>query len=228
MYICSCNTMSMKRIVLLLLIIGINSTSQAQKLKFGFENSLVLYGATTDNNAVTSSDQVYQAPAGGLMPSYRTGLTFQYPVLKQLGVESGILVDLMGYRFSQPANAFLGEYKGNVLSFSLKVPLLAYYKILMSSGGSLFFGGGMNFNYAFSGLYKYRIDGKLHNYNAIQEFPENVNQFSMGYQVVLGIEDSEFSQFRLSYGSNFDSYTKKGINDIIPFYLAFSFIARIN
>ncbi len=219
----------MKRIIIVLLGLCLANVSIAQKVKFGYQNSIVLYGAHTDQKPIQADDPLYQAPASGLMPTYRTGITLQYPVLRNLGLESGILVDLMGYRYSQSKpSSGLAAFKGNVLSFSLKVPLLAYYKFNMKSGGSYFLGGGLNLNYAFSALYKYRLGGVYHSYQAIEDITSNVNQFSTGYQIVLGIEDSEYSQFRLSYGANLNSFTRNGVNDIYPFYLAFTLISRIN
>ncbi len=218
----------MKRIAILVVFSLAVFSVKAQKLKIGFQNSLVLYGATSGNNLVYEESDFYQASAGGLMPTYRTGLTLQYPIIKYLGLESGLLVDLMGYRFSQKSTTTTEDFHGNVLSLNLKVPLLAYYKILMKSGGSFFVGGGFNFNFALSGLYRYRLGGQLHSYIPISDFSSRVNTYSSGYQVVLGLEDSEYSQFRISYGSNLGSFTRNSVNSITPFYLSFSIIARLN
>ncbi len=218
----------MKRILLLLTLITLCGTLQAQKVKLGYQNSFMLHGVNTKNYPIYDSLKFYQAAAGSLMPSYRTGLTLQWPVIKNLGLETGVLVDLMGYRFSQNPVASIGGFHGNVLSLGLRVPLLAYYKLVMGNGGAFILGGGFSMTYAFSGVYRYRIDGRLENYKAITDFSRNVNQFMGGYQLVFGIEDSEYSQFRISYGASQDSYTLTGPNKNTPFFIAFTIIGAIN
>lgn len=218
----------MKKIALLLLIVSAVFSVKAQKIKLGIQNSLVFYGAQSDKQIFNQEDDIYKTAAGGLMTTWRTGITTQYAAHKVLGLESGILFDLMGYRFSQSATPSLGALHGNTMFFNIKVPALAYFKLASRTGGAFFLGGGINLNLTVAGSYRYRIeDGLVEGYKTIADFDNNVNQVGLGYQFLFGIEDSEYSQLRLSYGAYLDPILTSG-NDITPYSIALSFIYKMN
>ncbi len=218
----------MKKSVLSLVLVVLScSIMHAQKIKLALQNSIVLCGASSDDDKLLNPEDYYMAKTGGLMPSLRTGVTIQYAPIPPLGIETGILFDLLGYRFSQSDVGLASSFYGNTLNFNIKLPLLAYYKITSRSGGSFFFGGGYNLNYTISGSYRYRQDGKYYKYAVIPDYTENINQLGSGYQVVLGIEDSEYSQLRLDYCGALTSFTAHG-NNIYLYSIGLSFIYKFN
>lgn len=213
------------RLVLSFLLLG--SVAQAQMLKLGIDYSFTLVGSTSDKFVPDNVDEIYFSNSGGIIPSVRTGLTLQFARFKHFGLESGLKIDINGWKFSDSDNPTLGEYNGNTLNVALNLPLLAYYKLRMKSGGSYIFGGGLSFDFPVSGIYRYRQNGSLHGYRIIENYKENINMINQGYTFLIGIEDSENSQLRVSYTKFMTSITKRN-NPIYPYNVCISFIRSIN
>ncbi len=203
--------------------------SFAQDIDLGIEYSLQFYGAESKSYMPNFNGEIYLSESAGTMFTFKTGLVGQYSRFRKIGLETGLLLDFVGWKFAAENNPSLGKYRGRTLNFGLKIPLLAYYKIPMSSGGSYFFGGGMNFNYLVAGSYKYRDgDDKFHSYTPITSYSSQFDQFSMGYQLVVGVEDSEHSHVRVSYGKCLSAITSETTNELVPYYFNFTLIQNIN
>ncbi len=218
----------MKKTSLVFLVLFTTATSFAQDIDLGLQYSLQFFGAESRSYEPVDKSEIFLTESAGIMSTFKTGLVVQYSRIRNLGIESSILLDFVGWKFAAENSLTLGKYRGRTLNFGFKIPVLAYYKIPMKSGGSYFFGGGMNFNLLFAGSYKYRDEQKFYRYDPIVNYESYFERFTTGYQVVVGIEDSEHSQIRFSYGKYMTALTSAQTNELYPYYFNLTLIQSLN
>jgi len=171
--------MNMKKLVLVLGVLGISIGAFAQEIGYGVKAGVNL-GKYSNPSEI---EKDYQK----MNPSFYVTAFADLPVAPQLSVQPGISLQGKGNKFSYDGNNLDGTSTTNVMA--LEVPVNAVYYIPTGGARAVFFGAGPYVGYSLSGKGKTKGD--------IGEFAGVADEYDLDF----GGDDKDQKPF--DFGLNF-------------------------